>query len=443
MGFKFLDLTVDTSALYTTEQRGRTGGIVGHAPGVTALEATLYRNRGDAETAYSTTSGLGRSMAAFFQNRGKQAWGVVHESTSETQRTFSGTGSKRDFELPYYPLPPLTVQADLGSGIQAVTEGTHYEVDWGNKTIWFEADYIPINGTDNILVDGYSVTPAQVEAALDQLLYEDCQLAGISYCFDPDVQEMLKDYLLTADSEGNFQFGYVNLPKGEADSGNVATHILSLRTELLACLAHNSLKDPASALLGVTSYYAPNVPMAFKEVLGLEQTSWFTNDQITTLTGDFRASTGLNVMTIDRVDRRSTTAVTGPGMTLSEDDSLRWIDTVRVIQEVKYGVTQELVSPRYIANPTAGYDKEGMQVQRNGLHRAFGIFAIEPRRYLQGYELRIHIEELIDKTDLTPAEQALLDTSILNRYLDWEAEVVYRGAPHSMSGVVRFVPTSA
>lgn len=447
MGLKYIDITVDTTALYAPERRGYgTAGMVGYANGVALLdEPTLFRNYGDVKDTFGESSGIAKSLFQFFENKGKEVYVFLHEATTETQRTFSGTGSKRDFVLPYFALPSLTVQADLGSGIQAVTEGVHFEVDYGNKTIWFDSDYIPINGTDNVLVDGYSVTADQVDTALDELSKESIQIIGISYCFDPDVLVKLKNHLVSADSNGRDRYGFATLPKGEADETNVTTFLSGLKCDFMSVVAHNSWLDPAAAMMGVCSYYPPQMPLTNKVVAGLGQTQWFSDDEIFTLAGDAGyTSTGLNVIVIDRVEQSTQGASSYVDYTISEDSTLRYVNRIRVIQTIKFALKAGLVGPQFIGNPDVNITKEGLKTLHNGIDGIMYQFTVKPDKMIYGFKVHIPLEEIVNnEPNITAGERGLLTNAITSQHAEFEVEIDHRGALNTIKGKARIVPGSA
>jgi len=443
MGLKFVNITVDTTALQIPPRRSfGTAGIVGFAPNVTTGVAQLFRGLADAEEVYGEDSGITRSLGMFFENFGRDVFAIVHEATTEVQRTFSGTGAKRDFELPYFPLPPLTVQADLGSGIQAVEEGVHYDVDYGNKTIWFKEDYIPVTGTDNVLVDGYSATPAQIEEALDELLKENIQLVCVSYCFDPSLLAKLKDHLVKANSGGHYRSGIAALPKGEYDETNVTTFLSGIKTDDLIVVGHNMIEDAAAGVLGMAAYYPPNQPLTAKAFRGSSQTEYFSDDELYTLAGDGGlTTTGLNIFVIDRSDRSNIANLTGWAYTVSDDSALRYFDTVRVIQAIRFELEAQLTSSRVIGNAELNVSKTGMAALHNILDGIMYQFTVRPKKWLEGFTVLIPLEEVVNnEPNLTAGEAALWTNAILARTADFEVEVDYRGSLNTITGKVRIVP---
>jgi len=442
MGLKYIYTTVDTTALYSPQLRGYgTAGIAGWSLSADKDTPEFFRGISDPKDEYGETSGLYRSIFSFFENKGKELYGIAFDGVAQPQEDFNVVAGQTEFTLSYYPLPPVTVQADLGSGMVSCTEGVEYDVDYGNKQVIFRQGYEPEEGTDNVLVDGYATTPALVEAALDELLKQSIQIVSLGYVFDPTILEKLKDHLVTADSEGSYRVGYYNLPKGVASDPTVSSYISSLACDFGGLVAHNSLKDPASALCGITSYIPPQRPLTFKQVKGLEQTEVFSNTEIAFLAGDGgKTGTGKNVIVIDNPERSTIDVATGWGYTISEDSALRYMDTVRVIQAVKFALEAGLTDPNIIGNDEVDISTVGLRTVRNKIDGIILPFTRRPNKMLHAYKIVIPLEAIVNNNSPKPAEREVIRSAVVSRAIDYELEIDYRGSLNTISGVVRFVP---
>jgi hypothetical protein len=446
MGIRFVTTTIDTTALYSPERRGYgTAAIIGFDLAAVKNEAVFIRSLADAAEYYDEDSGIYRSLAMFFANKGKEIWVVVHTGTTQAQELFNGTGSQRDFVVTYFPIPPISVQANLGSGIQAVEEGVHYDMDWSTKTVQFKAAYIPVAGTNNVLVDGYSLSAANALTALNVLAKKSVQVVCISYCFDPVVLVKLKDHLVAAESAGRFRYGFYAMPKALASSGGVDTFLTTLKTDTVTAIAHNSRKDIAAGLMGVFSYFPPQQPITYKVVKDLEQETYFTDTEIATLAGDGgRTSTGKNVLVIDQAERSTLGDVTAWGYTLSLDSALRYIDTIRVLQALQFALEAGLTNPNIIGNFEVDISKEGMMKLHNAIDGILYPYTQRPNKMITGFNVYISLEEIVENDpNITPAERAMLTAAVTSRAVDYEVEIDYRGSINTIAGTVRIVPGSS
>ena len=445
MGLKFATTTIDTTALYTPQQRGfGVGGIVGWSQEAEKNAPLFFRGTSEAKAEYGEESGLYRSIFSFFENRGKDTYGVAFEGIAQTQELFDGdvVTDLREFTLPYYPLPPLDVQADFGSGMAACTEGVEYDVDYGNKKVLFKQGYTPATGSGTVQVDGYATTPSLVSDALAELMRKEVQIVSLGYCYDPSILVELKDHLVEADSENSYRIGYSPLPKGEATEGVVDSLIASLECDFMGLIAHNSLKDPVSALCGITSYSPPQRPITFKEVRGLAQTEVFSNSEIYLLAGDGgRTTTGKNVIVIDNPERSTINTATGWGYTISGDVGLRYMDTVRVLQAVNFALEAGLTDPTIVGNEDVDITLTGIRRVKNRISGILLPYTIRPNRMFNAYKVVLPLETLLlNQNNLKESERQVIRSAVTTRAIDYEVEIDYRGSLNTIHGIVRVVP---
>jgi hypothetical protein len=367
-------------------------GIVGRSTGDATVN-TLYQlnSAREAKAIFGSDSALYQSCLILFDSGASTVFAVPAEVTAQTQETFSGDDSTTEFTLaggiPAQPLDSVTV------GGSPLIEGTDFEVDYGNKKVIFGT--APITGVNNIAIDFSLHTSTQFEDALE-ILEENLTINVVMGAMinDTPLLQKIKDHCTNMAGLSNRTACYM-AKKDQSDETELTTLASALEGYKNWVLCHKSLKDGAASLCGRIAALKPWDSLVMKDLVGLEQTSFFN----TTEQGIIDS---VNMIFTDDPpkDGRNAT-VCSSSFTLDTTGNLSRVDRVRTLFYCSDTVEYGLNTPNVIGT---------LKMNLNGLEQLnfFIQSLLNPlvrSSAIDGYTIDNPAYTLFAKQDPTPADE--------------------------------------
>ncbi|MER5199985.1 hypothetical protein ACWD3J_41520 [Streptomyces sp. NPDC002755] len=241
----------------------------------------------------------------------------------------------------------------------------------------------------------------------------------------------LAEHVVAPVADGMERIGVAMLAKGAADPAVV---VGSLVSERMVYVAHKSDDDVAAAVAGTIAGHEPHVSLLLKQVKVSSEA--FTAQELIKLNDSEGANTGgpagkgVNWLVDPPL-------IPGAGVYLGEGytgnpGGKKYIDIVRTVDDVTFRLKARLIG-------TIG----NLRISRSGLR---GLVAemetvLEPLRraeVIEEYEIVVPILSLLDKSQRTPAEDALVQAAQTERAAEAMVRVDYAGAVHRINITLKF-----
>jgi len=250
----------------------------------------------------------------------------------------------------------------------------------------------------------------------------------------------LVDHVTTVSNtggDGMERLGVAMLAKGATGLPTSPPEVASaLANERMVYIAHKSNQDAAAAVTGTIAGYQPHISLLLKPVnIATDQ---FTPTEIETINGTEDETTGpaghgVNWLTTPSLIPGAGVYL-GEGYTGNPGGGKKFIDTVRVVDDVSFRLKAQLI--KTIGN---------LRISRSGLRALVAQMeaVLDPlvqAEVLDGFELVVPLLTVLDKdpATLTAAEVALVDKAHAERFVQVLAAVEYAGAIHRVSITLKF-----
>ncbi len=391
-----------------------------------------YTNLSDIIAAYGADSALARSASEAMSNGANpivctpvEASGDEYfEGGTPGNETYSlGATEKVLTEHPTFPLLVLESGAILKEGTD--TTNTHYKVDVSNKKVIFhtarpaagQIQYkyhdVTTPGTD--FDTGFTALESLV-VNIQTMAYMAGNTSGLT---------ILKNHIVSTSTGTKKRIGIIASAK---DSN--ATTLTSLANDRIVLINHKSLKDIPSITAGVLSTLQPWQTLHRKAVVGDESDGNFTDTDYNTT---FKNA---QIIGLDRSE-----FITGnsfrfsEGTTLSPDTFLKYIDAVRVVDDVSFKVRAELSNPSLISNIKLA-TIPGMNTLRATLTTLMN--SLVALGEIDDYTIVIPLEEIVRKpaSQRTVEEQTRLNQAVSSRTFSIDVDITYSGQLHYLDPVL-------
>jgi hypothetical protein len=231
-------------------------------------------------------------------------------------------------------------------------------------------------------------------------------------------------------ADGMERMGVAMLEKGKIDPTVIVTN------ERMVYVAHNSTQDAAAAVTGTIAGYEPSVSLLLKQVK--IDSPPFKPADIIALNNDETSTSGPAGRGVNWLASPSLLpgngVFMGEGYTGDPSNGKKFIDVVRVIDDISFRLKAQLISS--IGN---------IRISRSGLRALIAqmeavLNPLQDAGVLNSFEIVVPVLALLDKdpATLTADEAAAIHTAEAQRLVQVATAVEYAGAVHRISITLNF-----
>jgi len=412
-----------------------TGCVIAQAASGPTGKFLLTKPAGDEFDTITVNSDLYNAIVSFYSQRNaRELWCVRYDSSNNSNITGEvlsplTNGVRTEFQL---QMANITNLGELRLDDVALTPvagspgADEYSISLAAGTVTLgEAP-----DTGSILEADYTIDALQ--SAFMDVRDEDIALMCLGGDWDLSTYMTLVDEMVKASAAGRYRMCQVALPSGQAltreydeEGYRYSEWPAYLESERCSLIAHkipeSANEDAAAALMGTIASVRINKSLTAENVV-CTQNSYFTPSETYSMTRR-------GVIYLDRMQANETAKRISYGTTLSPTSSTKYIDQIRVYDDLAFTVEATVNSPLVIG--TLPYNTPGLTTLSNYIRAAveqkvrFKI--LEKLNYINIPQLTL--SQLKDQGRLTEAEEIEFRQYTNSRYVSGvEVGFDYRGA---------------
>lgn len=392
-----------------------------------AGEVKKFTNLFDIQQRYGATSAIARSAAEAIQNNVAMPLVLMPIQASDTTYGRDSGGEEyssgdTEITLTEYPTLPLTIY----EGNTPLVEGydsnsADYWVDVSNKKVYFY-EKRPSGGT--VYYD--TIQSGDITSHISNLEPRVINIAVCAYSMGQStLQDEVFDHVLSTSSSTKPRLGIVSNEKDSNSTSLTTTYA----NDRMIVIAHQSKRDINVMAAAVLSRLQPQESLLLKSVVGDMSTGNFTDSDYNDTFIDNQIVSLVNSEFITGEQYRFTES-----FTLSSDSFKKYIDAMRVIDDVSFKIRATLTNPSLLGTVKLA-TPQGMSRLRTTVVRFMNT--LRDVGEIDDYSVLIPGEEIVNKprNQRTAEEDATLKAMVAERKFKVLVDIIYTGAVHYLDPV--------